>query len=451
MSALAASLRTDLRRYAGSRGIWLLMLAAPIAARFWVPRDDGSAMAIAIDGHLPEPGSAVIGLALGAACGTVFLPIAWGYLRTNITRLQPWQVVDVTPASRVAISVGRFGADAAIMVGLLVALTIAGCMLALVTLGSVQPLSLAAPLWLIALPPLLCVAGLHRLCAGRSLLRRAPGDLLFVVLWMMMLVAPFTGSANDPGLAGALSDGAGIVRPLSGDAERHPALAIGIIPVRAGHVPVDVASGIRSDGYVVSRLAWAAIGIALAALAGLCYRSPRRTARSRPHKPVSAAVATPGPAQPAPRSRSPRLTLLMAEMAALLGGPRSRWLTLAAAAIGCIGDYRHVGSPTALLLLVFGLAAHAGRWASKGLAPLSVTLPVSSVARGTATVVAAASWGLLLALPAAVLRFNAAALGLGLVTAGLAGVIATIAAAATRSAAVPRLVLLLLWYGYYSA
>jgi len=452
MSTFVFSLRTDLHRYARSRGIWLVMLIAPIAARFWVPHDDGSAMAISVGGHLPEPSSAVIGLSLGAVCVTAFLPVVWGYLRVNVTRQQPWQIADVTAASRVMLALGRFAADATVMVGLLVALTLAGWILALFSLGAVQPLMLAGPLWLIALPPLLCAAGMHRLFDGLPLLRRAPGDLLFFIAWMTMLVVPLVANTSKIGMAGALSDGAGIVRPLSGGSEQHPPLAIGIIPVRAGRVPIDIPAGVRSDGYLASRLIWASIGFGFAALAGLCYRSPRGASQlKKTLRPIGSAISTVDTAPPSPQSSKVWLVLMTAEMAALLGGKRTRWFALAAAAVGCVGDYRHVGSPIALLLLAFGLAAHTGRWTSKGLMPLTVTMPVSMFARGTATIAAATAWGLLLALPAAVSQFDLVPLEFGVATSLLAGAIASVIAATTRSGTVPRLVLLIFWYGYFSS
>ena len=51
---IASSLRTSLLRYSRSWGLWLLLLVAPVGARYMLPRGDGGGgTVIAIGGHLP--------------------------------------------------------------------------------------------------------------------------------------------------------------------------------------------------------------------------------------------------------------------------------------------------------------------------------------------------------------------------------------------------------------
>lgn len=84
MSALAvarSSLSTSLVRYSRSWGLWLLLLIAPVGARFWVPREDGTAIVISINEQLPVMTSAVLGVCLGVVVSTLLLPAAYLYLR----------------------------------------------------------------------------------------------------------------------------------------------------------------------------------------------------------------------------------------------------------------------------------------------------------------------------------------------------------------------------------
>lgn len=88
MIALAAARQacaTDLRRYARSRGLWLLLLVVPVGARFLV---QGSAIHITLGGHLPVMTSATIGITLGIVVSTMLLPVGFIYLRSNVTRRQ---------------------------------------------------------------------------------------------------------------------------------------------------------------------------------------------------------------------------------------------------------------------------------------------------------------------------------------------------------------------------
>ena len=105
-------------------GLWLLIIAAPIAARYMIPMGPGAeGVRITVGSHLPEMTSGFLGVSLGIVVSTLVLPIAWLYLRSNTTRRQPWQVEEVTAASRVAIALGRFAADAIVLMTTLVALT----------------------------------------------------------------------------------------------------------------------------------------------------------------------------------------------------------------------------------------------------------------------------------------------------------------------------------------
>ncbi|MGL4542737.1 MAG: hypothetical protein ACRCUI_09530, partial [Polymorphobacter sp.] len=117
-----SSLTVSLKRYARSWGLWLLLIAGPVGARFFVSRDDGSAIDIAIGDHYPVLTSAMLGISLGVVLTTLLMPLAFIYLRANTNRRQPWQIEEVSPASRIAILLGRFGADIAVLFTVLAAL-----------------------------------------------------------------------------------------------------------------------------------------------------------------------------------------------------------------------------------------------------------------------------------------------------------------------------------------
>jgi hypothetical protein len=109
-----------------------------------------------------------------------------------------------------------------------------------------------------------------------------------------------------------------------------------------------------------------------------------------------------------------------------------------------------VASPAALLLLIFGLTAHAGRSEQPGLLALARTAPYPPMLRRAAFVAAGLGWSLLLALPAAVTR-GLQPLLLASATGAAVALAAILLGAWTRSAFAPRLVLLIAWYMYLSA
>lgn len=461
MSALAvarSSFATDLARYSRSWGLWPLLLAGPVGARFMIARDDGTGVQIALGGHLPVMTSATLGVSLGIVVSTLLLPVAFIYLRSNTTRRRPWQVEEVAPASRVAVALGRFGADVAVLGGMLATLTLAGWFLGwLIVTGPLNLWDLTSTLWLVAAPALAGLAALRLLFDARPLLRRGWGEFVFFMVWMASLAVPIAGAARPSGFSVNMLDFPGFVRPLVGPAPAADMdFAIGSTAVKPGRVPVDVMAGVSALGYLASRLAWGGIAIAIAAFAGLVHRphsarKPRRAnALTRLLSPGPPPAAKPG--SPAARaSASPIVGLIAAEFRLVGAGRPFRLLAALAAVAGLAGDYRHVGSPAALLLLAFALSAHAGRSEARGLRTLTRTAPLSAWSRRAAFVVAGTGWALLMALPAALIHVSAVPLTLALATGATAALIATALATFSGSAVAPRLVLLVLWYGYLSS
>lgn len=461
-AAVAASgFRTSIARYARSYGLWLMLIIAPIGARFWVPRGDGTTITIAIDDRVPVMTWPMIGMCLGIVVSTLLLPAAYVWLRANVTRRQPWQVEDVTAASRVALSLGRFAADASVLLMLLAALTLAGIFLGALTLDfdPLGPLALAAALWAVAAPALIGLAALRQLCDALPVTRGAIGDLLYFFVWVASLAVPIAAAKAPSSFAANMTDYAGFVRPIvAGSALAEPNFIIGgaDLPDRPP-IPVDAMKGLTAPGYLAARAAWIGIAVALAAFAGLVYR-PRRL-RTRPRLAERIArLAGPGvppaadPAAPAaPFSALPAVALVRSE-ARLIGGNRI-FLALAAAiaAIGLVADYRDAVGPASLLLLVFAASAQAGRSEARGLAPLALTTATNAWTRRAAFVVAGTGWALAMAVPAAARTGDMTILATALAAGGAGAVIAILLAALSGSAFAPRLALLIAWYGWTSA
>jgi hypothetical protein len=456
-----SSLGTSLARYSRSWGLWLLLLVAPVGARFWIPDENDRTVVISVNDHAPVMTSAMLGVTLGIVITTLLLPVAFIYLRSNATRRQPWQVEEVTAGSRVAVALGRFAADCAMLAAVLAAMTLAGWFIAwLVTpLASINLAQITLGLWLIAAPSLMGVAAIRILFDSFPATRGPLGEVLYFVIWMASIITPLGGAERNASFAGNMTDFAGFVRPLTYDLPpgQEDNFTIGAGEASApGRIELDVMSGLLSEGYVASRFAWAAIAIALAALAGLAYRPHRPRKERRRDGPLARLLAPGAPpaaqpdAPPAGPARLPLPGLVWTEARLIAEG--RLWLLLAAliAAAGVFVDYRLVASPAALLLLIFGLTAHAGRSEQPGLLALTRTAPLSPWVRRLAFVAAGLAWSLLLALPAAIAHGTGPLL-LALATGAAVPAAAILLGAWTRSAFAPRLVLLIAWYLYLSA
>lgn len=461
VAVLRSSFATSLARYSRSWGLWVLLLIAPIEARLWISTGSEPRAVIAVQGMAPVMTSAMLGVSLGIVISMLLLPAAFLYLRANATRLQPWQVEEVTPAPRVAVALGRFGADALVLLAALAATTVAGWVIGwlVVPAGTLDIGEITLALWLIAAAALIGVAALRILFDAIGFTRGALGELLYVAIWLASIILPIASEAPGTGFAYNLGDFAGFVQPLTNTLPHdRMSIAIGSSRVGAEKIALDVMAGIRSDGYVASRLAWIGIAVLVAALAGLVYAPHRPRARRQPRFARFLAPGAPRPADmaapPAHRAQAPLAGLLAAEMRLIAGG--RLWLALAGAAAVAspFVDFRHAASPAALLLLVFGLSAHAGRSERTKLLALTATAPLAPAVRRLAFVAAGTLWSVAIGAPGivrAALTGSLAPLELALATGAAASAVAIVLAAVSRSAFAPRLVLLLLWYVYFSA
>ena len=238
-----SSLATSLVRYSRSWGLWLLLLVALIGTRFWVPRDDGTTIIIAVGNQIPVMTSAMLGVSLGIVVSTLLLPVGYIYLRSNTTRRQPWQVEEVTPGSRVAIALGRFGADVAMLFTVLGALTLAGWFLAwrMVPAEQLDFGEVALALWLVAAPAVMGLAAIRILFDALPPTRRALGDLLYFFIWIGSIAAPASMADRPPSFVANMVDFGGFVRPMVfGAPDGDQGFQIGGGPVDPGRIPLDV-------------------------------------------------------------------------------------------------------------------------------------------------------------------------------------------------------------------
>lgn len=458
MSITASSLTTSLQRYKRSWGLWLLLLVAPVGARYMLPID-GTGVEIAIGDQLPFMTSEFLGVSLGIVVSTLGLPVTWLYLRSNTTRRQPWQVEEVTVAGRVSIALGRFGADALVLLAMLAVLNLAGFFLAwlLIPHDQINLAYITIALWMVAAPALIGIAALRILFDSRPLLRSAFGDWAYFVLYIFSIAAPAMTEGAARTFATNMSDFAGFVTPLMYASPAGQNFSIGGIETVPGHIHLDVLAGLYSPGYAESRLAWIGIAIAIVVFAGLTYHPHRPRRRSgnllrffswlQPGAPPRAIANAPA-ARPAALAWP---ALLIAEFR-LIGSGRLFVLLAAAIAVASyFVDFRHAACPAALLLLIFGLTAHAGRSEARGLLTLTRVAPLAPMARRAAFVAAGAMWTTLLALPAFAHTQNVDTLKLAAETGAGAALVAIVLSAISGSGFAARLVLLILWYGYLSA
>jgi len=459
LAVIRSSLTTSLARYGRSAGLWILLLVAPVGARFMIAARGADASLIAVEDRVPWLTSPVLGMALGVVIATLLLPVAFIYLRSNVTRRQPWQVEEVSPASRITIAYGRWLADITVLAAVLAATTAAGCLLAvlLLPLNEVDPAAIVLTLWVIAAPPVAMVASVRLLLDARRWTRGPLGEVLFFVFWMGSLVMVMAGDQAS-GYAANMTDLPGFMSPLSYGQGGTDNLTIGgaVIPPGSAPIRLDIMSGVMADGYLAARLTWLGIAALLPLVAGLIY-TPHVVGKTRTtpawlkfREPGKARPADPD-ARPARASKLPRLALVIAEVR-LMAGSRKGLLAMAlVAVVGLFAPYATVAGPAAMLLLVFAATAHAGRSEQKGLLALTTTANLSPAARRVAFVLAATLLALVMAAPAGLTglvagepRILLEAAAVGAITALTAIILGTL----TRSATAPRLVLLIAWYLY---
>lgn len=461
-AAALSSFSTSLKRYSRSLGLWVLLLVAPISAKFLIAGPDATTSIISAENRIPVLTSAFVGAGLAIIIATLLLPVAFIYLRANVTRRQPWQVEETTAASRISIAYGRWGADVAVLLAVLAATTAAGIVLAylLLPFSEVDPLTIVFALWVIAGPPVVMVASVRLLLESRRWTRGPLGEVLYFFFWIGT-IAVVAASQGGKGFGANMLDLTGFMSPVSYslDGDANFTIGGGAIVGDPGknRIFLDVMGGIWSEGYLASRAAWLGIAALVPLFAGLLYL-PHVAGKTR-RKPIAwlrflepGAPPKADPNAPAARPAAlPWLNLLLAEMRLVGGGRKALVLALAIAVAGWFAPWSTAIGPAAMLLLVFTTTAHAGRSEAGGLLALTRTGLVSPMARRTGFVAGGALLALLMgagAIAHGVIEGDLRPLIEAPIVGAATAFVSIVLGALTRSATAPRLVLLIVWYGY---
>lgn len=443
--------KVQILRHLRSPAIWWLAIATPIGARYLVPEVDASYSVMAVNNAKPMLDSGVIGLQLGIVMAIMLTPLAYIFLRAGPTRRQPWQAEDVTAARRSALGLGHWLADTAALWILMLALALAGVILAYFRLpaADVQPLVIVFALCVIAAPALTVIAALRTAFSMRPMLRKAGGDVLFFFIWLTMITvsaAFFATGATSP-----LIDVLGMAAPISGAADVPVEFfAIGAAPNLTEFIALDAMAGVSDPGFLFSRVFWIGVAMFLVGLSGLVFK-PRKLGFPTPQPNRGAAVFSNQPVQTVKAKKASILPILMSEWSQIL---RPIWFAAALVAVAVVGvflPFRGMVGAALALLLIFPLTGHGARWRATEMARLTNLAPVSGVSQLALRLVASVSLALALCLPALMSMglkgsfsqlADVAAIGIGLpaLAIGLGHL--------TRGPVAGRLVLLILWYGY---
>ena len=457
MNGFANRLRTHARvqflRHIQSPAIWWLAIAAPIAARYLVPHQEAGYSVLAVNNAKLTLDPAVIGLQLGVVMAIILTPLAYIFLRAGPTRHGPWQAEDVTPARRTAQMLGHWVADTGALWILMFALAFAGVILSFfrLPLSDIRPVQTIAALCIIAAPALAVIAGVRIIFSTRPKLHGALGDVLFFILWMVMIVssAAFFGPGQT---SSPFVDVLGFAAPIAGATDMPiSSLYLGGAPDFNSYLKIDAMAGVLNSGFLVSRLFWVGVAAALVAIAGFFFKPRKHKFRSDAgRRAAGPEVFTAQPVAAAAQTASP-LSLWMSELSGILS---PIWILPALgviAAAGAVLPLRGMVGPALALLLIFPLTQHAARWRGKNMDALTRLSPVSPTAQLVHRLGSSVVLSLMLCGPAMGRMIatgnptdwaDVAAIGLGL------PVIAVALGHLTRGPVAGRLVLLILWYGY---
>ena len=451
---IAIHARIQLLRHMRSPAIWWLALAAPIGARFLVPDDAASYSVLAVNDANLALDSGVIGLQLGVIMAIILSPLAYIFLRAGPTRKTPWQAENVTPARRSALGLGHWVADTLALWMLMFALAGAGIMLAYFRLpvAEVNPLQIVLALCLIAAPALAFIAGLRTVFSMRPWLRKAGGDVLFFVIWLVLITlsaAFFAGGGN----ASPIVDVFGFAAPLSGATEYQiENLYVGGAPAFDKVIEIDAMAGVLDPEFLASRLFWVCAAGFAVFLSGLVFKPTAiGWLQNAPQTDRGPAVFSTEKIIELPQASSAFVSRLKSEWLQIL---RPNWfagLLIAAAIAGAILPFRGMIGPAIALLLIFPLTQHGARWRGQEMSMLTNLAPTSALSQIGTRLGASVILALGLCLPALVRLFatgdtyqltDIAAVGVGL------PVFAIGLSHLTRGPVAGRLILLILWYGY---
>lgn len=446
----------QLWRHLRHPAIWIVIILTMIGARFFIPLPTEGYVTLSVNNAYPVMSSGVIGLQLGIITALLLSPLVYIYLKAGPTRIQPWQIEDVTPSRRLAMNLGQGFGDVIALFFVLFWIGIAGLVLCFFRLpvSEINPLHFFLTLFLVAGPAMVMVAGIKRVFSARPWLKGAWGDVLFFIFWMAGNVIAATLFDKAPIKLG--QDIFGFAASIAVSTEEPvTAMVVGGTPSVEQYITLDPVSGFARLDFLLARFQWFAVGVGLFALAAFIH-APRRSKVSRKAglrqqafagldligDKVSVFLIAPFRAWP----------VLESNMRQLL---KPGWLILILIGLSLSGlflPFRKVTGPGIFLILIFMTSRLGAAWEERHLRQLRATLPMATSVQALYSGLTVFSLCVLMYLPALIskgLQGNFQTISMDvLMIAIIVPIIGIGLGMLTRSTTFARLLLLGMWYAY---
>lgn len=457
MNSLRVFLYEQVGRQIRHPGFWVVAILAAIGARYLVPLPDANYVTLSVNDAYPIASAGVIGMQMGIVTALLLSPLAYIYLRAGPTRKQPWQVQNVTPASRIPHMLGAGLGDTCVLWLLMGILGFASIVLSLfrLPLDQVNPFVTLFTFLAIAAPALMVTAAIRTLFASRPMLRGAWGDVFYFIFWMAGNIIAITAFERPD--ATAFSDIFGFMAAILGSTDQDVfAATIGSSRGSGGYITLDAIKALSNPTFLISRLFWITVSIIVMVFAGLVFKGPSYKPKTRQKllakffqwlNPlgqgltglISSVLSFSGPVY-----RSiPSL---------ILQNPILVTLLVIISLAGFVMPLRQMIGPALMILLIFPLSRQSADWQGRHMRQFLETMPTNFKSQFGANLGASMMLIALLCLPSilkAVMDGHAFLLlpDFAFLILGLPALI-MITGYLFRNATPGRLISLMLWYGY---
>ncbi len=444
-------------RHLRSPALWIVLLGAIIGARYMVPLPDANYVTLAVNNAYPVQTSAIMGMQLGIVTALILTPLAYIFLRAGPTRRQPWQIEDVTPSNRMAMTIGQGAADTAILWVAMLFLAVAGIILSVFRLPieEVKPFHTLLTFVLIAGPALAFIAALRTLFNARPWLRGAWGDFLFFVIWMAGVV--IAAMSFSEGGSSPFTDVFGYAAAIDGATDEPISSAvIGGAPATEDYINLDALAGTTNTLFLMSRLMWLGVAGLLFVLSALIFK-PRKFKQKIRGGMLK--KLTPGLDKVGGIVANPLVTIsnvfgnpIRSSFNQLLKPRYWALILLVLAVTGGALPFRPGTGGAIMLVLILVMSRQSGVWQAPALRQFMRTLPAQKWSRLFYEIAAAMLLAFLVCLPAilrAVLNGNIGEILPDFVfIIGIMPVAIYVLGYLTRTGLTGRLIFLFIWYGY---
>ncbi len=436
--------------------LWVVIVGTMIGARYIIPLPGEGYVTLSVNNAYPVANSGVIGLQLGVVAALLLTPLAYIFLRAGPTKIQPYQIGDVTPARRFARNLGQGSADTAILWLVLFLIGISGIILSLfrLPLSEIRPLHTIAVMFVVAAPSLALIAAIRVLFDARPFLRGAGGDFVFFLIWMFgNVIAASMFMSPDVNLFQDVFGFASSVFVASD--EQVTALAVGAAPTTDRLIELYPLRGLTDMRLLSARGFWLLFSFALMTAAALVYKPRRPVAKPkrRLFQRLFAGLSVLGGVVARPLVQSFGVFGAgIKSFASQILSPA--WLVLILilmALAGFVFPFRRGVGAGLMLILIFMLSRQSALWEARSLRELRGTFGVSNGSQWILSYGAAVLIGILVMVPSFVRALSQGELlilrDMGLIVFAMP-LFLLAAGYITRSATPGRLVMLGVWYGY---